>query len=107
MEQFEHIDVIAAKKLLDEQGALLADIRDEKSYQAAHAPGAMHLTNQTLLQLIQEHEPDSPVIVMCYHGISSQGAAQYLLTQGLENVYSLDGGFEAWAKVYPVIGSEE
>ncbi len=33
---------------------------------------------------------------MCYHGISSQGAAQYLVNQGFEEVYSVDGGFEAW-----------
>ncbi len=33
---------------------------------------------------------------MCYHGISSQGAAQYLINQGFDAVYSVDGGFEAW-----------
>ncbi|MGL5628515.1 MAG: rhodanese-like domain-containing protein, partial [Plesiomonas shigelloides] len=44
-----------------------------------------------------------PVIVMCYHGNSSQGAAQYLVNQGFDEVYSLNGGFEAWRKVAPVV----
>ncbi len=43
-------------------------------------------------------EFDTPVIVCCYHGISSQQAAQFLIHQGFEEVYSLDGGFEAWRK---------
>ncbi|EEZ42274.1 thiosulfate sulfurtransferase GlpE [Photobacterium damselae subsp. damselae CIP 102761] len=47
---------------------------------------------------MDEVDFEQPVIVMCYHGISSQGAAQYLLHQGFEQVYSLEGGFEAWRR---------
>ena len=39
---------------------------------------------------------DTPVLVYCYHGISSQNAAAFLIERGFETVYSLDGGFEAW-----------
>ncbi|MGL5597426.1 MAG: rhodanese-like domain-containing protein, partial [Aeromonas sp.] len=49
-----------------------------------------------------EVDVDTPVIVMCYHGNSSQGAAQYLLQQGYDEVYSLDGGFEGWRSTFPV-----
>ena len=41
---------------------------------------------------------EQPVLVMCYHGHSSQGAAQYLINQGYDEVYSVDGGFEGWHK---------
>jgi thiosulfate sulfurtransferase len=51
---------------------------------------------------MDEVDFDTPVIVICYHGNSSQGAAQYLLQQGYDQVYSLDGGFEAWRKEFPV-----
>ncbi|MFM2486165.1 thiosulfate sulfurtransferase GlpE [Celerinatantimonas yamalensis] len=98
MEQFEHISVDDAKRLINEQGAVLADIRDDSAYQQSHVPGAIHLTNQSLMALLEEVAPETPVIVMCYHGISSQSAAQYLLQQGLDAVYSLDGGYEAWVK---------
>jgi thiosulfate sulfurtransferase len=51
-----------------------------------------------------EVEFEQPILVMCYHGISSQGAAQYLVNQGFEEVYSVDGGFEAWHRAeLPVI----
>lgn len=43
---------------------------------------------------------DSPLVVVCYHGISSQNAAQYLHEQGFDDVYSLDGGFQAWREAH-------
>lgn len=96
MEQFQHIDVQGAKALLDQGEAKLVDIRDPQSFAVAHPESAYHLTNDSIVQLMNEVEFDQPILVMCYHGISSQGAAQYLVNQGFEQVYSVDGGFEAW-----------
>jgi len=41
-------------------------------------------------------------VVVCYHGHSSQPAAQYFAAQGFEDVYSMDGGFEVWKLNNPV-----
>ena len=101
MEQFVVISVEQAQQKLQQSGVALVDIRDPQSYAAGHAQGAFHLTNETLQNLMQNNEFDTPVMVMCYHGNSSRGAAQYLLHQGFEEVYSIDGGFEAWARAYP------
>jgi thiosulfate sulfurtransferase len=43
----------------------------------------------------------TPVVVCCYHGNSSQSAAQFLVEQGFTEVYSLNGGFEQWKVSYP------
>lgn len=102
MEQFAHINVQQALELMQQRGAVLADIRDPQSFAKSHPTNAFHLTNQTMIELLNEHDYETPIIVICYHGISSQGAAQYLLSQGFEEVYSVDGGFEAWAKEAPV-----
>ncbi|WP_434357842.1 thiosulfate sulfurtransferase GlpE [Parasalinivibrio latis] len=100
MEQFAHISVNEAFELLEnqEKKSVLVDIRDPQSFQLSHARSAFHLTNDTIVQMMQEVDFEQPVMVMCYHGISSQGAAQYLLNQGFEEVYSVDGGFEAWQR---------
>ncbi|WP_341502703.1 thiosulfate sulfurtransferase GlpE [Gallaecimonas sp. GXIMD4217] len=107
MEQFAHISIESAFKMLEEGRARLVDIRDEGSFAGARIDGAYHLTNGSLHQFMTEADFDTPVIVCCYHGISSQGAAQYLVHQGFEEVYSLDGGFEAWRKTYPYVGDED
>lgn len=96
MQQFEHISPQQTwQKLVDKQ-VNVVDIRDINSFNAGHIPGAFHLTNESLSQFMQQHSTDEPVVVCCYHGISSQQAAQYLIGQGFAKVYSMDGGFEAW-----------
>ncbi|MCC3702751.1 thiosulfate sulfurtransferase GlpE [Rouxiella badensis] len=101
MEQFEAISVEQAHNRLKEGGAVMVDIRDIQSFNNAHAPGAFHLSNESIGAFMQQTESTTPVMVMCYHGISSRSAAQYLLTQGFDSVYSVDGGFEAWSKTFP------
>lgn len=98
MEQFQHISVLQAQQLLLQPDAVLVDIRDPQSYALAHAEAAFHLTNDTMVTLMDEVDFEQPILVMCYHGVSSQGAAQYLANQGYEHVYSVDGGFEAWRR---------
>ncbi|MGN5081037.1 thiosulfate sulfurtransferase GlpE [Aeromonas veronii] len=106
MDQFAHINAHDAYQKLSSGEARLVDIRDPQSFEAAHAVGAFHLTNGTLVHFMNEVDFDTPVIVMCYHGNSSQGAAQYLLQQGYDEVYSLDGGFEAWRREFPIEAGE-
>ena len=89
MDLFECINVADAHQKLQEKEAVLVDIRDPQSFAMGHAVQAFHLTNDTLGAL------------MCYHGNSSKGAAQYLLQQGYDVVYSIDGGFEAWQRQFP------
>ncbi len=98
MDQFGHISVQDAYSMLQQAQGVLVDIRDPQSHALAHPHNAFHLTNDTMVRLMDEVDFDQPIIVMCYHGISSQGAAQYLINQGYDAVYSMDGGFEAWRR---------
>ncbi|WP_207302044.1 thiosulfate sulfurtransferase GlpE [[Erwinia] mediterraneensis] len=100
METFECISVRQAQDYLT-QGALLVDIRDPQSFQAAHATDALHLSNENLNSFLSQADMTQPVLVMCYHGNSSKGAAQYLLDQGFKAAYSIDGGFDAWRAAFP------
>ena len=101
MEQFEAISIEQAYERWKQGDAVMVDIRDPQSYAAGHAPGAFHLTNDSLGAFMQQTAPDRPVMVMCYHGNSSKGAAQYLLQQGFAATYSINGGFEAWLNAFP------
>ena len=106
MDQFECINVEQAHQKLQQSSAVLVDIRDPQSYAVGHTPGAFHLTNDTLGAFMRDNDFETPVMVMCYHGNSSKGAAQYLLQQGYDEVYSLDGGFEAWRREFPIEAGE-
>jgi monothiol glutaredoxin len=41
---------------------------------------------------------DTPLVFVCYRGVRSQTAAQRFLDLGFTNVYSLEGGVEAYVK---------
>lgn len=100
MQQFQHISPQQTKEKLDLGEVKVVDIRDEQSFELGHIPSSYHLSNGSITQFINDNEFDTPVVVCCYHGISSQQAAQYLIHQGFEEVYSMDGGFEAWRANY-------
>lgn len=84
----------------------VVDIRDPQSYALSHVDGAIALSNENIGDFLSQISPTQPVAVMCYHGHSSQQAAEYLAAQGLENVASVDGGFEYWRQHFPVIGAQ-
>ncbi|QZN95741.1 thiosulfate sulfurtransferase GlpE [Symbiopectobacterium purcellii] len=100
MEQFECLSIEQAHERWQKHGVMV-DIRDAQSYATGHVPQALHLTNETLSDFVRDAELDQPVMVMCYHGISSRNAAQYLLSLGFEAVYSVDGGYDAWQRDFP------
>jgi thiosulfate sulfurtransferase len=85
-----------AKELLVSDDVLIADVRDEDSYQQGHINGAIHLTMAALQEFCDQNEKTNPILLYCYHGISSQSVAQHLADQGFTEIYSLIGGFEAW-----------
>ncbi len=107
MSQFKHISTSEVFQRLQQGELVIADIRDDQSFASAHIDGAFQLSNGTLHQFMQQTPHDKAVVVVCYHGRSSQGAAQYLVEQGFDEVYSMDGGFESWRLQYPFSQSPE
>ncbi|AWB68662.1 thiosulfate sulfurtransferase GlpE [Saccharobesus litoralis] len=107
MTTFKHINCADTAEKLANGECVIADIRDENSYNQAHIKESFHLTNGSISQFMQQVDEDKPVVVVCYHGRSSQGAAQYLVEQGFEDVYSMDGGFEAWRQSYPFASTDD
>jgi thiosulfate sulfurtransferase len=93
---WQRISLSQALELISARAPALVDVRDERSFIQSHIPGALHLDNQSARQFVDETDKKRPVVVYCYHGNSSQGAAAWLSAQGFEEVYSLDGGFELW-----------
>ncbi|ACA84364.1 thiosulfate sulfurtransferase GlpE [Shewanella woodyi] len=97
MSTFQHLSVSQLIQLSETNPETqIVDIRDAASFESAHIKDSINLNNDNLANYIAEADMDQPLIVVCYHGISSQGAAQYMVEQGFDEVYSLDGGYQAW-----------
>lgn len=96
MQKFQRISTNEAKQKLVDNSAILIDIRDQESFNEGHADAALHITQENITAFIENTQKDTPVMVVCYHGNSSQNIAQFLSMQGFSDVYSVDGGYEEW-----------
>jgi len=97
---YKCISIDDAKTLIDHGGATIADVRDAAAYFASSIENAIHLEQDTVEEFLSTADKDKPLIVYCYHGNSSKGAADYFFSQGYTEVYSMDGGYEAWRLKY-------
>jgi thiosulfate sulfurtransferase len=98
--EIPQIQIQQAKEKLERNEAVFVDVRDPGSYRAAHIPGAVHLHDGNVREFVDTADKQTAVVVYCYHGNSSLGAAAYLIDNGFESVASMSGGFEAWRQVY-------
>lgn len=96
MAKVKEISVADARANLSEAKAVFLDIRDPQSYEAGHVEGAFNLNDGNVESFLKSADKDKALIVYCYHGISSRGAAAFFQDQGFADVYSMSGGFEAW-----------
>ncbi len=101
MAAFVRISVDDAHDMIVDRDVAILDIRDPESFAASRMLDAEHLSNETAAQFIETTDKSKPIVVCCYHGNSSQQAAQFLAEQGFSEVYSLDGGFEVWNARFP------
>ena len=93
---FSCIDIEQADVLIRTRQAQVVDIRDRASFEAGHIGNARHVDQQSVQQFIDSADRGLPLIVCCYHGNMSKGAADYFHQQGFAETYSLDGGYALW-----------
>jgi len=96
MNGFQRISVEQAKQLLSDKHPVIVDVRDFQSYQGDALPGAQHVNLSNFPKFRRVSDRTLPVLIYCYHGTASQDMAQLFFDFGFSEVYSMDGGFEAW-----------
>ncbi|MBC8287874.1 MAG: thiosulfate sulfurtransferase GlpE [Nitrospinae bacterium] len=93
---FKEIAPQKVQEMQEEDSVNVVDIRDPGSYSAGHIPNAVSLNDGNVKEYIESADKEKPLVVCCYHGNSSRGAAEYLSQQGFKEVFSMTGGFDAW-----------
>lgn len=98
---YKQISHTEAEQLMSARKIVIADVRDQDSYDEGHIANAIHLSIAKMQDYCDHADKTKPMLVYCYHGISSQSVAQHLVDQGFKEIYSLIGGFEAWRTHHP------
>lgn len=97
------INTLGATQLLNTKDALLIDLRETRELARGMAPQAVHIPLSTLAAQIDDikkraskGKAQAPVILMCQSGWRGMKAGRILKKAGLEAVFNLEGGFDAW-----------
>lgn len=98
---FQRIQLAKAKELIEESDANVVDVRDAMSFQEGRIKNSTRVDNSTIAEYLNATSKEQPLIIYCYHGNASQGVAQFFASEGFQQVYSLDGGYEMWKLAYP------
>ena len=93
---YKCISIEEAKALIQAGDSTILDIRDAESFSRSNIENSVNVSNDNVEQIAANSDKSMPLIIYCYHGNSSQGAAQFFSEQGFGEVYSVDGGFEDW-----------
>ena len=93
---FKRINKEVAQAMLDDPDTILLDIRDSESFEEGHLEKSINLTQNEIASFIDSTPRSKTILVICYHGNSSQSVAQYLDLNGFADVSSIDGGYEGW-----------
>ena len=98
-----NINTLGATQLLNSQDALLVDLREAKELARGAAPQAFHVPMSSLANQLDEVKKRAskgkdqvPVVLMCQSGWRGMKAGRMLKKAGIQQVFNLEGGFDAW-----------
>lgn len=87
-----------AVRLINHEGAIPLDVREDREYREGHVLHALHIPVGLIENRLQELDAykTQPLIVYCRTGQRSAQASFLLRKHGFERVYKLSGGMLAW-----------
>jgi len=98
------VSPVEAKRLVDENNALLVDIREPEEFARAHIAGARLAPLSVLPFLPPDPDRERPAVFYCHSGGRTQDNAEELKKRGFAATYLVEGGLDGWEKAgLPVI----
>ena len=88
-----------AQRRLQPNPPVLLDVREPWEFQTASLPNSLLMPmGEVTSRAHQELDPDAHIVVLCHHGMRSLSVTMWLRNQGFDNVQSLAGGIDHWAR---------
>jgi rhodanese-related sulfurtransferase len=90
------IDALQAK--IDQEKALLIDVREAAQYDAGHIPGAINIPLKALAQSLDRVPHDRPVVLYCSSGFRTGMGVMTLHLLGYNNVEGFPPSYAGWQR---------
>lgn len=75
---------------------LVVDVRKPIEFGIGHVPGAVNIPLEELEERLGEVKSENGVLIYCINGSRTRQAEPILYTNDIDNVYHLEGTFQAW-----------
>jgi rhodanese-related sulfurtransferase len=76
----------------------LVDVREIDEYQKVRVPNAVNIPLSEFQVRFKEIANDKPLILICQTGVRSLMAAQFMNTNGYEDIYNFTEGTLGWMR---------
>ncbi len=73
------------------------DVREPQEFEIARLENAELLPLSRFNEWIDTLDAAEEIVVMCHHGIRSANVCMFLVRNGFEKVFNLDGGIDLWS----------
>jgi UPF0176 protein len=94
----KYVNAAEFNRLAEHSDTIVIDMRNHYEYEVGHFKGAIEIPSDTFREqlpmaadMMQSHK-NKNIIMYCTGGIRCEKASAYMLHQGFENVYHLEGG---------------
>jgi hydroxyacylglutathione hydrolase len=95
-EQFKELKLDEVRKLMDEGGYDIVDVREDWEWNKGHVPGARHVVLNSLLANPAAAKFHDKTIFVCLTGERSSVASEMAVALGVKDIVNFRGGTKAW-----------
>ena len=95
-ELFKELKLDDVRKLIDEGGYDIVDVREDWEWNKGHLPGARHVVLNALLANPAAQKIRDKTIFVCQSGERSSVASEMAVALGTKDVVNFRGGTKAW-----------
>lgn len=96
-----HLTVQELASMLVEKGhesITVLDVREPWEIETASFAHSLNIPMGDIPARWRAIPEDRPIVCLCHHGMRSMQVAAFLERSGLQNVFNLTGGIDAWAR---------
>ncbi|MBL8497576.1 rhodanese-like domain-containing protein [Nitrosomonas sp. JL21] len=96
----KEIDTRVAIQLINQQDAVILDVRDDSEFAAGHLPNSKHIPSEKIEERWVELQKfkEKPIVMIYRSGIRSNHPSSVLRKNGFAQVFNLMGGIDTWKR---------